>query len=107
MEMQTIKAKVQVNLDHTVTVQVPDDMKVPADVQVGEYDAVLVLNSRSDSEMVQESSHVEGEQPDETMALRWQKWVEEVEQLPLLENSEKGDFQQYLVEKYRKQGLIL
>jgi hypothetical protein len=105
--MQTIKAKVQVNLDHTVTVQVPDDMKVPADVQVGEYDAVLILNSRSDSEMGQESSHVEGEQPDETMALRWQKWCDEVEQLPLLENPEKGDFQQYLVEKYRKQGLVL
>jgi hypothetical protein len=105
--MQTIKAKVQVNLDHTVTVQVPDDMKVPADVQVGEYDAVLVLSSRSDSAVVQEPSHAEGEQQDETMALRWQKWFEEVEQLPLLENPEKGDFQQYLVEKYRKQGLIL
>jgi hypothetical protein len=105
--MQTIKAKVQVNLDHTVTVQVPDDMKVPADVQVGEYDAVLVLNSRSDSAVVQEPSYAEGEQQDETMALRWQKWFEEVEQLPLLENPEKGDFQQYLVEKYRKQGLIL
>jgi regulator of RNase E activity RraA len=105
--MQTIKARVQVNLDHTVTVQVPDDMKVPADVQVGEYDAVLVLNSRSDSEVVQESSHADSEEQDRTMAVRWQKWFEEVEQLPLLENPEKGNFQQYLVEKYRKQGLIL
>jgi predicted DNA-binding protein len=106
--MQTIKAKVQVNLDHTVTVQVPDDMKVPADVQVGEYDAVLVLNSRSDSEVVQELNHAEGEQPDHLMTEAWEKWVEEVEQLPLSTNSiQEGDYQKHLVEKYRKQGLIL
>ncbi|MEY4517872.1 MAG: hypothetical protein RLZZ499_471, partial [Cyanobacteriota bacterium] len=38
----------------------------------------------------------------------WEKWVEEVEQLPLSTNSiQAGDYQQHLVEKYRKQGLVL
>jgi hypothetical protein len=38
----------------------------------------------------------------------WEKWVEEVEQRPLSPSSvEEGDYQQYLVEKYRKQGLVL
>ncbi len=56
--MQTIAAKVKVNADRTVTVQ------LPADVQIGEYDAVLVLNSRSDSAVVQESNPAEDEQQD-------------------------------------------
>jgi hypothetical protein len=100
--MQTIAAKVKVNADRTVTVQ------LPADVEIGEYDAVLVLNSRAASEIVKESNHAEGEDRDDsTIDLRWQKWFEEVERLPLLENPPKGDFQEYLVEKYRKQGLVL
>jgi hypothetical protein len=57
--------------------------------------------------MGEESSHTEGEQQDEPIALRWKKFFEEVDKLPILENREKGDFQQYLVEKYRKQGLEL
>jgi hypothetical protein len=99
--MQTVEAKVQVNADRTVTVQ------LPSDVQMGEYDVVLVLNSRSDSAVIQDSSNAEGEQQDKTMALRWAKWFEEVERLPLLENPEEGNFQQYLVDKFRKQGLEL
>jgi hypothetical protein len=99
--MQTIAAKVRVNADRTVTVQ------LPADVQMGEYDAVLVLNSHVESVIVQELNHEKGEQSDDEMAIRWQKWFEEVEQLPLLENPEQGDYQQYLIEKYRKQGLVL
>jgi hypothetical protein len=100
--MQTIAAKVTVNADRTVTLQ------LPADVQMGDYDAVLVLNSHADSEVIQESSQVEGEQPDKLMAEVWAKWVEEVEQLPLSPNSiQEGDYQQHLIEKYRKQGLVL
>jgi hypothetical protein len=99
--MQTIETKAQVNADRTLTVQ------LPADVQMGEYDIVLVLNSRSAKTEVQKSGPSEGEQQDKTMAYAWGKWVEEVEQLLLLENPEKGDFQQYLVDKYRKQGLEL
>jgi hypothetical protein len=100
--MQTIAAKVKVNADRTVTVQ------LPADVQMGEYDAVLVLNSHADSAVIPESNQVEGEQPDKLMAEAWAKWVEEVEQLPLSTNSIKpGDYHQHLIEKYRKQGLVL
>jgi hypothetical protein len=99
--MQTIAAKVRVNADRTVTVQ------LPTDVQMGEYDAVLVLNSHAESVIVQESNHQKSEQSEDEMARRWQKWFEEVEQLPLLENPEQGDYQQYLIEKYRKQGLVL
>jgi hypothetical protein len=56
---------------------------------------------------VQEPDHAEDEQEDKTMALRWKKFFEEVDQLPILENRAEGDFQQHLVEKYRKQGLEL
>lgn len=100
--MQTIEAKVQVKADHTVTVQ------LPADVHTGEYDAVLVLNSRSDSAVMQESNPAEGEQQDNLMTEAWEKWVAEVEQLPLSSNTiQPGDYHQHLIEKYRKQGLIL
>jgi hypothetical protein len=107
MDMKTIEAKVRVNADRTVTVQFPVDMELPGDVQAGEYEAVLVLGSSSDELVVKDSGQMEVEPQDEKMARRWQKWFEEVEQLPLLENPEKGDFQQHLVEKYRKQGLVL
>jgi hypothetical protein len=100
--MQPIEAKVRVNADRTVMVQ------LPADVPMGEYDAVLVLNSHSDSAVIQESSHAENEPPDNLMTEAWEKWVEEVEQLPLSPKSiQKDDYYQYLVEKYRKQGLVL
>jgi hypothetical protein len=98
--MKAIETKVQVNADHMLTVQ------LPVDVQMGEYDAVLVLNSSSE-QSVQESDHSEDEQEDKTVALRWKKFFKEVDQLPILENREEGDFQQHLVEKYRKQGLEL
>lgn len=98
--MQTIAAKVKVNADRTLTVQ------LPADVPLGEYDVVLVLNSRSTRTEAQEPDNSEGE-PDKTMARAWAKWVEEVEQLPLSPNPTQGDFQQHLIEKYRKQGLEL
>jgi hypothetical protein len=100
--MQTIAAKVKVNADRTVTVQ------LPADVQMGEYDAVLVLNSRLDSAVVQESNFADSEEPDNLMTEDWEKWVAEVEQLPLSSNTiQEGDYHQHLIEKYRKQGLIL
>jgi hypothetical protein len=100
--MQTITAKVRVNADRTVTVQ------LPADVQMGEYDAVLVLNSHVESVIVQEPNHGETKQPDNLMTEAWQKWVEEVEQLPLSPNTiQEGDYHQHLIDKYRKQGLVL
>lgn len=106
--MKTIEAKVKVNADRTVTVQFPANMQLPVDVQMGEYDAVLVLNSGSEAIVEKDSSNSEGEQPDNLMIDAWEKWVEEVEQLPLSKNSiQEGDYQQHLVEKYRKQGLVL
>ena len=99
--MKTIEMKVHVNPDRRAIVQ------LPVDVQMGEYDAVLVLSQRSDSAVVPESNPVEDEQQSEAIALRWKKFFEEVDKLPILENQEEGDFQQYLVEKYRKQGLKL
>jgi hypothetical protein len=100
--MRAIEAKVKVKADRTVTVQ------LPADVQMGEYDAVLVLNSRSDAAVVLDSNLAEGAQPDNLMTEAWEKWVEEVEQLPLPSNTiQPGDYHQHLIEKYRKQGLIL
>ena len=98
--MQTIAAKVKVNADRTLTVQ------LPADVPLGEYDVVLVLNSRSTRTEAQEPDDSEGEQ-DKMMARAWENWVEEVEQLPLSPNPTQGNFQQHLIEKYRKQGLEL
>jgi hypothetical protein len=100
--MKAIETKVQVNADHTATVQ------LPIDVPMGEYDAVLVLSQRSDSAAGEESSHTEGEQTDSLMTEAWEQWVEEVEKLPLSPNPiQEGDFQEYLVEKHRKQGLVL
>jgi hypothetical protein len=98
--MQTIEAKVQINADRTLTVQ------LPGDVQIGEYDVVLVLNSRSAHTEQQKSGEPEGKQA-ETMTRAWEQWVEEVEQLPLSPNPTRSDFQQDLIEKYRKQGLEL
>jgi hypothetical protein len=80
--MKSIEAKVRVNADRTVIVQFPADMQLPVDVQMGEYDAVLVLNNSSDATVARDSSHVEGEQPENLMTDAWEKWVEEVEQLP-------------------------
>jgi hypothetical protein len=86
----------------TVTVQ------LPADVQMGEYDAVLVLNSHAESSIIQELNHGESDQPDNLMTEAWQKWFEEVEQLPLSPNTiQSGDYHQHLIDKYRKQGLVL
>ena len=53
--MQTIAAKVKVNADRTLTVQ------LSADVPLGEYDVVLVLNSRSTRTEAQEPDDSEGE----------------------------------------------
>jgi hypothetical protein len=98
--MQTVEAKVEVRADRVVLVQ------LPTDTPTGEYDVVLVLNPRSDP--AEESGHIEGEQTDSLMTEAWAQWVAEVETLPLSSNAiQAGDYQQHLVEKYRKQGLVL
>jgi hypothetical protein len=59
--MKMIEAKVKVNADRTVTVQFPADMQLPVDVQMGEYDAVLVLNSSSEAIVGKDSIHAEAD----------------------------------------------
>lgn len=99
--MKTIETKVQVDVDRQLSIQLPDD------IQVGEYDAVLVINSRSNQEEALEPHNSESGQSDKVIAERWRKWFDEVDQLPIKENSAGKNFHQHLVEKYRKQGLNL
>ena len=122
--MKTIEAKVQVDTDRMVTIQ------LPTDVQAGQYDVVLVINSSTDIKQ-----DTDKEQTDDLMLDAWDKWVEGVKNLPLLplpgekwsqetadawekiqaEVSEtkkepqpvQNEYHQALIEKYRKQGLIL
>lgn len=90
--MQTVEAKVEVRADRVMSVQLPTDLPI------GEYDVVLVLNPRSASL---------AEEGEDALARRWERWFEQVEQVPLLDHPAAGDFQQHLVEKYRQQGLEL
>ncbi len=87
--MPKIETKIKIGEDRTLRVQ------LPADLAVGEYEVVLVLNQS------------EPKTSDSTMTDIWEKWVEEVEQLPLYPNPIEGDYQQHLIEKYRQQGLEL
>ena len=91
-----IKAKVRVEVDGTVTVQLPND------VPVGEYEAVLmpVVGDMNNQD-------AENQQWDAKMAEAWEEWVEEVEQLPLSPQPAQSEYQKSLIEKYRKQGLNL
>ena len=98
--MQTIGAKVQIGDGHKLTLQLPES------VSEGEYEVVLVLNNLAESRD-KTSEQNEVEQVKDSITLRWQKWFDEVNKLPLKENPKEEDFQQYLVEKYRKQGLDL
>ncbi|MGP1385148.1 MAG: hypothetical protein ACTS2F_16410 [Thainema sp.] len=99
--MQTIHAKVQVGTDRTLQVQLPND------VPVGEYEVVLVLNEAHSAQQASDPADMSPTQLDDDIATRWEQWVAEVEQLPLSPQPPEGDFQQYLVEKYRQQGLDL
>ncbi|MCY7277651.1 MAG: hypothetical protein LH702_28920 [Phormidesmis sp. CAN_BIN44] len=97
--MQTIEAKVQIGDDRKLVIDLPNS------VSTGEYQVVLVLQPRS----VAPETAVETEDDPiaNTAAERWKKWFEEMDQLPLPETVGEGDFQQHLIEKYRKQGLEL
>ncbi|MGB7412624.1 MAG: hypothetical protein WA902_00310 [Thermosynechococcaceae cyanobacterium] len=99
--MHTIKTKAHINTDRTLTVQ------LPADLQVGEYDVTLSVNSRSIEGEVIAAPTLERERTDKTMSEAWEQWFDEVEKLPLKETVEEKSFHEILVEKYRKQGLEL
>lgn len=98
--MQTITAKVQVNADHTVT------MQLPTEIEVGEYEVVLVLSDthRSDRQTI-EPTFLQNDQSDQLAT--WESWIQEVEQLNPKPNQTNSDYSQHLIEKYRQQGLEL
>lgn len=100
MAVRTVTAKVQVNANRTLTVQLPDD------IQIGEYEIVLVLNNTVSSD-AQTPEPAQQDDQRAAMATVWETWVQEVEQLPLEPNPASTDYPQHLIEKYRKQGLEL
>ena len=75
--MQKVAAKVQINADRTVTVQLPEG------VPIGEYDAVLVPVREVSGDNSQPSGVVESTPWDQDMDDFWNQWVEEVETMPL------------------------
>ncbi len=98
--MKAIETKAQVDDARMLTIT----MEVPSDVPVGEYEVMVVLNS-----LVASGPSLSDQKTDEekSRSKRWQKWFEEVDQLPLKADGEDKTFHQILVEKYRKQGLDL
>ncbi|MEM8506076.1 MAG: hypothetical protein AAF716_23365 [Cyanobacteria bacterium P01_D01_bin.1] len=99
--MQTITAKVQVSVDHTVTVQLPSEVKA------GEYEIVLVLSDAPSSDtQASETIPISSDQ-DNTMTEAWERWIQEVEQLTLKPAATNSEYSQHLIEKYRQQGLEL
>lgn len=98
--MQTVKVNVKVDEKRTVTVQLPDD------VETGDYEILLVLNNRS-QDGIETAGIAEPVSSTSTVDDGWESWVQEVEQMPLSPKPAESEYQQHLVEKYRKQGLEL
>ena len=105
--MRAIETRAMVGADSTLTITI----KVPTDLQAGEYRAMVVLDTQAastdkSSEAHRASAKTEDEQNGaKSLGERWQKWFDDVEKLPLRENAEDKDIGQILTEKYRKQGL--
>lgn len=91
-----IKAKVRIEVDRTVTVQLPED--VPA----GEYEAVLVPIDDGIN-----SQNAENQKWDAEQAEAWERIMKGVEQLQPSPQPAKSEYHKGLIEKYRKQGLNL
>lgn len=97
--MQTIQAKVQIKADRTLTVQ------LPAEIQTGEYEVELILKSRTSDESQTPEPDAD-DRPKSNRAKAWEKWIKEVEDLPISPSLVvESDYQQHIIEKYRKQGL--
>lgn len=94
--METIKTKISVGSDRHLSLQLPQDLPP------GDYEVLVVLAQANQSES-----------PTPTpLDLAWEKWVREVQTMPLLEppqnaSSESDEYETYLLEKYRNQGLEL
>lgn len=98
--MQAITAKALVNDDRTLTVQ------LPAEIQSGEYEIVLVL-SNSDSSGTASVSEPTAEKNQNQLNEAWEAWVKEGEDLTTSPTPVTSEYQQSLIEKYRDQGLEL
>lgn len=98
--MQAITAKASVNDDRTLTVQ------LPAEIQPGEYEIVLVL-SNSDSSGKELVSEPKAEEKQKQLNEAWEAWVKEGEDLMISPTSVTSEYQQAVIEKYRDQGLEL
>lgn len=46
-------------------------------------------------------------QPQENLTQAWEKWFDEVERLEIVTNRTENEYQQLLLNKYRRQGLDL
>ena len=131
--MKAIETKAKVDNTRTLTIT----MQVPADVQAGEYEAMVVLNSLVGSSLklseqkngepktraerwqkwfeevdqlplkADATESFESEQTDDLMLEAWDKWAEGVENLSLSSQPAQSEYQQHLVERYRAQGLEL
>ena len=112
--MKAIETKAQVDTDCTLTIT----MQVTADVQAGEYEAMVVLN-RLDTDTVSDSIQSEaalaGKSSVSTPSETWSQetadaWAEiqaEVRSTEKAPQSVQNEYHQALIEKYRKQGLNL
>ena len=91
--MQSIGAKVRVGDDRKITLQLPEALPQ------GEYEVMVVLNpvDKASSDALE----ADGEETEEkSIAERWKKWFEAVDQLPLKEDSEEKSFHQHLVDEH-------
>lgn len=107
--MQKVEVKVQVNLDRTVVVDLPDE------VPPGEYDfAVWVPDGHlaEESAEAEDPAHVRNEVTErdvwsEEKTDAWQMLQTEIAQTKKDPQPAQNDFHKSLIEKYRKQGLDL
>jgi len=112
--MKAIETTAQVDGARILTIT----MQVPADVQAGEYKAMVVLSSPAEMNQItqkrqlnltqhegEQDSDASGELDDNTMSEAWDKWVEGVENLSMSPQPVQSEYQQHLIEKFRAQGL--
>lgn len=111
------------NVDDTCTLTIT--LQVPADVQAGKYEAMVVLNraveSASNIDSINNPAAIEtenltenntlknipGEQWSPEVAAAWAKIQSEAEHVELDPQPAKSEYHQSLIEKYRRQGLNL
>lgn len=112
--MKAIETKAQVDADCTLTITI----QVPADVQAGEYEAMVLLNRlagddpsngiRSEVALEAQSlASLPGEQWSQETADAWEEIQAAVRETKKEPQPVQNEYHQALIEKYRKQGLNL